>query len=83
MEIERRALTGAWIETKSPGFQELNSTVAPSRARGLKRNQVQTEDHRAAVAPSRARGLKPSLEDVLEDEDEGRALTGAWIETSK
>ena len=56
---DRRALTGAWIETiiivGNPGEAE---AVAPSRARGLKLGMKLDVGILADVAPSRARGLK-------------------------
>ncbi len=58
VKAQRRAFTGAWIETiLSVGFL-FSVIVAPSRARGLKppfENISTTIPH---VAPSRARGLK-------------------------
>ena len=59
-----------------------NVTVAPSRARGLKLLSLTTPSLGPLVAPSRARGLKLCGGDDVETLTRGRALTGAWIETS-
>ena|GEM_PF-3495714 len=55
--------------------------VAPSRARGLKLLVHATHGQQAQVAPSRARGLKHNT-NAAHNICLGRALTGAWIETS-
>ena len=76
-----RALTGAWIETQPEHVTVLDHSVAPSRARGLKRSVHQHRSFEPPVAPSRARGLKPQR-GTAAAADDGRALTGAWIETT-
>ena len=55
--------------------------VAPSRARGLKLKLRHNRKTIGFVAPSRARGLKPLIL-CQEPVTHGRALTGAWIETT-
>ncbi len=55
--------------------------VAPSRARGLKRDRHARPRSRLPVAPSRARGLKRAHRTRLARAGR-RALTGAWIETN-
>nr|CEH63191.1 hypothetical protein XACLG97_8960005 [Xanthomonas citri pv. citri] len=55
--------------------------VAPSRARGLKPLHGCARRRGDHVAPSRARGLKLERIDDGHPSPNGRALTGAWIET--
>ena len=79
--LDRRAFTGAWVETSPSSARAAAARVAPSRARGLKHRGAVRGPGRGGVAPSRARGLKPGQQPGGFVELVGRAFTGAWVET--
>ncbi len=80
MVINRRAFTGAWIETPLIHNKVSSVVVAPSQARGLKLTISNIRRCINQVAPSQARGLKHRRQVYLRLMM-CRAFTGAWIET--
>ena len=79
--LERRAFTGAWIETTEYDIAWNPSGVAPSQARGLKLRFVV-----GLCLPSCGRAFTGAwIETALGLSQwltgTGRAFTGAWIET--
>ena len=51
-------LAGAWIEILGVGYGEYKHVSLPSRERGLKLSQLQTDYNEVLSLPSRERGLK-------------------------
>ena len=81
-DLYRRAFTGAWIETPWRRIDAGSSTVAPSRARGLKLAIGVSRYH------YRGRAFTGAWIETLSfctgsRNASGRAFTGAWIETGK
>ena len=78
----RRALTGAWIETTATFPKAPKSVVAPSRARGLKRDLIETNKKLASRRALTGAWIETRSVGTSVKDDRSRALTGAWIETT-
>ena len=79
--LNGRTLTGAWIETSKACGLTLTCPVAPSRARGLKRDTtVASLPYNAGRALTGA-WIETAIIQRTTCQRPSRALTGAWIET--
>ncbi len=77
-----RAFTGAWIETTWSRCSAIASAVAPSQARGSKQRALR---HFHGRTESRLHRRVDRNRDITDQglRKQGRAFTGAWIETDR
>ncbi len=78
----RRSLAGAWIETREESSVTIRAAVAPSRERGSKPLSIVDQTCRSQSLPRGSVDRNFCL-CLWRDQQEGRSLAGAWIETHR
>jgi len=81
LDLSRRSLTGAWIETLHRVIHHVTGDGRSLTGAWIETLLVRNSAAVRSVAPSRERGLKRVFSRRGDADDYRRSLTGAWIET--